>query len=71
MYYHEKLKLSLDVIKKLKKMNVSYPENTVDYDEDFIFVLAAEVFQFNEIEEFLKNDNLLAFSRDELQFVKG
>lgn len=52
-------------------MNDNYPQNTADYDEEFIFILAGSVFGLEEIRLFLKDGNMLSFVRHRLSFVKG
>lgn len=52
-------------------MNVSYPENTIDYDEDFIYVLAASVLRQNELKEFSKTHDLRSIDKIRLSFMKS
>lgn len=52
-------------------MNISYPETTADYDEEFVYRLAVSVFCMEEIKSFLENLNLLAFNKPRLCFVKS
>lgn len=52
-------------------MNSSYPENTADYDEQFIYKLAVATFSVKEIHGFLKTNYLNSFDRHKLHFVKS
>lgn len=55
----------------LKRMNNSYPENTVDFDEKFTYLLAAAVFDKQEMKNCLDNNDLRFLNRYGLKFVKG
>lgn len=52
-------------------MNASYPENTTDYDEEFVFYLATSVFDMEEMKDFLKSNNQRSFNKTRLSFVKS
>lgn len=52
-------------------MNTSYPENTADRDQEFIYKLSLAVFSTDEIQSFLKENDLRVFNRNNLTFVKS
>lgn len=52
-------------------MNATFPENTGDYDAEFIYILSINVLQLLEIGDFLKTNNLRSFNRERLHFVKS
>lgn len=52
-------------------MNTSYPENTVDSDEEFVYVSCGSIFNLDEIDKFLANDDLRSFNSERLKFVKS
>lgn len=52
-------------------MNRLYPDNSEDRDEEFIYKLSLGVFSLEEIQSFLKADDLRKLKRDNLAFVKS
>lgn len=70
-YFHETLVLKLNLVKKLKAMNISYPENSGDYDEEFIHLLMSAVFSLEELKAYSEENNLRSLAKEKYQFVKS
>lgn len=65
------MNIKAETIRRLKMMNNSYPENSVDFDSEFVYYLAVSVFKILEIEGFVTENNLKCFDVERLRFVKG
>lgn len=50
---------------------MSYPENSIDHDEHFIYIISVATLQMNEIENFLKYDDLRYINPDTLNLIKS
>lgn len=67
----EKIKLSQETIASLRKANDTYPLNTVDYDERFLFNLMKAVFSKNDLIKCGQTSKINHLDRDKIKFVKG
>lgn len=70
-YLGEEVKLSLNLVNVLKKMNSNYPESSADFDMGFITRLLGGIFRKGELEKCAKLSSLKSLNRPKLTFAKG
>lgn len=71
LYFKETLKVNLNAINRLKKMNVSLPDSTPDYDEKFVYELMLAVMNLEEMKAFSSQNNLQTIDRNKRRFIKS
>lgn len=73
LYLAETLKLKLDLVQVLKKMNSVYPKTTPDFDEEFLFHVVRGLFSEEEVLESDRTQKLIPIKPfiDRLKFLKG
>lgn len=71
LYLAETLKLKLDLVQVLKKMNSVYPKTTPDFDEEFLFHVVRGLFSEEEVLESDRTQKLIPIKGDRLKFLKG
>lgn len=69
-YIDELVKIKLNTVNVLKKMNDSYPTSTSDYDKLFLFDLSKEIFTKKELRACGKCRSLMKLNRVKLKFIK-
>lgn len=71
LYFNKTLEIDLNVINRLKQMNSSFPENSSDYDEKFVYFLTVAVLNMTEMKDFLKDNKLRNINHDKRLFIKS
>lgn len=74
LYLDGTLKMNLEAVLILKKMNVAYPKNSVDFDPEFVCRLLKSIFSKEELKkcsDHSTDSKLRGFNRRKLRFAKG
>lgn len=71
LYLNEKLKLSVDLVEVLKKMNSTYPKNSADFDTEFLQRAMKPMFSRDEMKMCIGANNLRKLDVSNLRFLKG
>lgn len=71
LYLDEGIKLNVQLVETLKKMNSTYPQQTSDYDAEFIYNAMKPMFSRAELGGCLKFNSLHYLKKDFRSFLKG
>lgn len=71
LYLHDDLKLKLGVVEMLKRMGSNYPENTSDFDEEFLYRSMKSIFPKIQLRKFANSQNLSDLDRPRREFLKS
>lgn len=71
LYLEGSLKVKLEVVKLLKKMNVEYPRSHEDYDEKFLITAIAAIFAEDELNSLSKAKSLKVIYGRKYVFLKS
>lgn len=70
-YLNKTLKLKLEVVETLKKMNCSYPKMNADYDVEYLYHAMRSIYKQKVLEDFSKSGNLRSLGSSHLKFLRG
>lgn len=70
VYMDGKVKLKINFIDQMKKMNQVYPKLNVDFDAEYLFYMVHAVFSKIELKPIVKQPSLRLLDKSKLAFVK-
>lgn len=71
LYLNESLKLKVDLVEVLKKMNSTYPKNSTDFDAEFLHRAMKPMFSRDELKKCFDANNLRRLDVTTFRFLKG
>lgn len=61
----------MEVVNTLKKMNDTYPKNTEDFDEEFLYRAMNSIFEKKVLQSLIKSNRMQQLGPSHLKFLKG